>query len=170
MDHVVIAVDPSTKKIAMAIQVPGREVELRIISLPGNDLSRKCARTHTKFKRVIKEYQAYGKVYVIVEAPVVGRGGAKPTIMQSKINGALQASGIIAGAVMLEDANNQSWKKEIVGKGNAGKPKVAEWLQQNRPKLYAMTGKDQDLIDACVILEFGMKIANRLTRGIHARP
>lgn len=68
-----------------------------------------------------------------------------------------------AGAVFAGSSNPatfvpvSSWKKEIVGKGNAKKEEIAEFLKANHYEMWANCNNDQNLIDATCVALYGVK-------------
>lgn len=54
-----------------------------------------------------------------------------------------------------------TWKKETVGKGNATKDDVSEWLQRVHPDYAALCG-DQNHTDASCIAIYGRAVLTRL--------
>jgi len=85
-----------------------------------------------------------------VEAPVVaGARNIQSTIAIAQTSGVVHTS--------LSDTHQvavASWKQRTVGKGNADKQAVKQWLADNYPELYRYCGS-QDLIDACCIALYG---------------
>lgn len=64
-----------------------------------------------------------------------------------------------AGVVLLASGRGTrlvpvtSWKKGVIGKGNATKEEISAWLAQKYPKYYKMCNGDQNLVDAtCIAL------------------
>lgn len=51
-----------------------------------------------------------------------------------------------------------SWKKSTVGKGNATKDEVADWLKKEHPRYASYCREDQDLIDAAAIFIYGRSV------------
>lgn len=54
-----------------------------------------------------------------------------------------------------------TWKKEVVGAGNAKKEDVARWLETRHPSYSSLCG-DQNLIDAACIALYGRAVLGRL--------
>ncbi len=101
--------------------------------------------------------------YVFVEEPLVGRGGVKTAIRLSSVRGIIHLCAELAQASVYP-VNVQTWKKEIVGKGNASKSDVAAWVKENHPH---MTGSLDDLgkfkqdgIDAYCIALYGQGVVS----------
>ncbi len=95
-----------------------------------------------------------------IEAPLVGRGGVRSTLVQAYVNGAVQ--GMLAEdgwAVHLVPVG--TWKKEVVGKGNATKEEVAEWAAARKTGVVTESKNDQDVIDALALCDYGRAVAFR---------
>jgi Holliday junction resolvasome RuvABC endonuclease subunit len=69
------------------------------------------------------------------------------------IQGALHERGCIT-----QGANVSSWKKAVVGKGNATKEDVGESIRLRWPALYTEVAGDQDLTDASAIALYGQSL------------
>ena len=90
-----------------------------------------------------------------IEEPVVaGVRNLRTTLQIAQISG--MVLGVVDEAYLVPVS---TWKKEIVGKGNASKSEVAHWLQQHHPELYT---DNQDHIDASCIRLYGEKQAAKL--------
>lgn len=162
--RVIIGLDPSSRKIALAISVNGGKPTLRTKALGMNDMPRACGVAYRFVRSVVREYASDGHhVFLFIEAPVVGRGGVGSTLKQTKTNGAMQAGAFTAGASVVE-VNNKTWKKRVVGNGNAGKPQVKQWARDCWPYLHDLADGDQDLLDAGAILRYGEKIISTQDR------
>lgn len=99
--------------------------------------------------------------YTFIESPVVGRGGARPTILQSQVDGLLQAYAVRSRHHGVYSVNNKTWKKAVVGNGNASKDATASWLASNHPVLSDLCRDDQDLVDASCVALYGRDIVSR---------
>lgn len=100
------------------------------------------------------------ETYVYIEAPVVGRGGARPTILQSQVDGVVQAVAY-PFATGTYSVNNKTWKKAVVGNGNSKKEDVAAWLAADHPVLDRLCDADQDLVDAACVCLYGRDVIDR---------
>jgi hypothetical protein len=96
-------------------------------------------------------------VHVFVESPVVGRGGVRSTMVQCFTSGAIQGAFHDAGCTA-QVANVSTWKKQVVGKGNATKEEVSKHLRLRWPALFHSAGGNQDLIDASCIAIYGQQL------------
>jgi Holliday junction resolvasome RuvABC endonuclease subunit len=57
--------------------------------------------------------------------------------------------------------DNKTWKKELVGNGNASKEQVQNYIREVHPVYAPLCGDDQDLYDACCIALYGLRILDR---------
>lgn len=97
-----------------------------------------------------------------VEDPALGVS-AKSTIEQAMVSGVVQAMFGTRG-FRHEMVNNNTWKKAVVGKGNAKKPEIAAFVEETMPEWAALVHeveprskeRRQDLFDAICILQYGI--------------
>ena len=138
--------------------------QLNIISLPAG-VHQATGRAYWEVLSYLESVTIHGKLRVVayIEAPVVGRGIGS-TIVQAQVGGAVLAA-LETSGVETHLVNVSTWKKKVVGKGNAKKEEVSLWLRENWKKAYDAAEEDQDLIDACCLNRFG--VANqRLAKAI----
>lgn len=161
----VIGIDPSSKKLALCCSGNGFYSELHVIDLPGGLYSA----TGAAYREVFSFLKfAEGPVAVYLEAPLVGVGGVHSTIVQAQVGGAVIAAAQNL-AVPLKLVNVGTWKKQVVGKGNAKKPEISEWVEKNCPEAYHLAEGDQDLIDAVCLNRYGIMYERLLSRRIRGR-
>lgn len=168
---VVIGVDPSSAKLAAIVSIIGDEpnVETRTLKLPTHKPTA-CAMAFEWIRGLVDLASDLepGSVHVFLELPVMGRGGPGSTIPQARINGALAAGAELAGATVT-DVNNAHCKKVVLGKGNASKDEIKEWVSDAWPTLYKRISKDQDLCDSAMIYVYGRKTLLRKARVAERR-
>lgn len=101
---------------------------------------------------------------VYVEEPIIGRG------VQASLKIA-QACGAVLSALSTPAylVSNTSWKKKIVGSGNAAKEAVSFWLRGTHPDYYDSCDEDQDLADATCIALFG-RATQDVARSLRRSP
>lgn len=94
---------------------------------------------------------------IFIEEPLVGRN----------VRGSLQIAQT-AGAVMSRNPDKpiylvpvSSWKKEVLGAGNADKSSVSTWLDSHHPAYAVRCGTNQDRIDAVCIGLYGVSVDRR---------
>jgi Holliday junction resolvasome RuvABC endonuclease subunit len=97
-----------------------------------------------------------------VESPLVGNN-MKYSLALAETNGALLAS--LAQLRMrgcdIRSVNVSTWKKEVVGKGNASKEQVSNYIVATHPAYAPFCDGDQDLTDAACIGLYGLRISSR---------
>ena len=152
---IVIGVDAASSRAAF-VALRGREFSTMAAVKLGKTGGEACAAarmsTHDFLDQlpwpVTESIQAY------IEWPVLGRGGFRSTMVQAFTSGAIQGALHERGCVT-HGANVSSWKKSVVGKGNATKDDVRQSLRLGWPSLYATVGEDQDLCDAACVAVYG---------------
>ena len=180
-NQVVVGIDPSSQKVALVITHGSdmSRVDAQLLQLPKDqDYAKRCGAAFILVTRVMRRvasrYPA-ADIHVFIEEPVVGRGGARSTITQSKVHGAIVAachcSGVVAG---VSGVNNSSAKKQVVGMGNASKPEIRRWARMHWPTLEAQiktynAGDQQDIADAGMINRAGWKVIQMRERLIRYR-
>ena len=160
-DILVLGIDPSSKKLAVVYSVLGKENEVKFKTkkLP-QEKPEACSIAYEWLKGFIEDIRGdipTKDIYVFIELPVLGRGGAGSTIPQAQINGAILAGAFSTGANVVP-VNNVRVKKEVIGKGNANKDAIKEWLSVAWAGLYKFIHEDQDLCDSAMIYTYGKQV------------
>lgn len=165
MGRALVGIDPSSAKIAIMISVnEGKPYKMVKALAKGGDIAAVCLAAFRYVRAAVRDLKADGhRVYLYLEEPVVGRGGAYTTIRQSKVNGAILAAALSGGAEV-HGVNNTTWKKSVVGNGNAGKPMIKEWVRLNWEYAYDLAKGDQDVLDAACILRYAQQCMEVLDR------
>lgn len=139
-------VDYGTSRVALSI--PSLDVFDDIVLKPGDNLGALDVISEVVWNACI----TYKPDIVAVEAPIVGasrnlRVGVSLGMVAGAICTAVMQSG--ATAVLAPPA---TWKKAVVGRGNADKQQISDWLQVHHPVWHARC-TSQDAIDAtCLAL------------------
>lgn len=158
---VVIGIDPSSRKLAAVISVIGDEKNVEIITKPlPQDKPTSCLLAFEWARVLVEKHSPRGDVYAFIELPVLGRGGPGSTIPQAQVNGALLAGLQMAGAIVTP-VNNSRVKKEVIGRGNANKDDIRQWVHDTWNDLYVKIEKDQDLCDSAMIYQYGSQVVGR---------
>lgn len=147
----IVGIDPSTKKIAMVgVDTDTGEYwyEAAIIIEPG-EKSYTPDRAFRAMKRTMSALESHDVEAAFVEAPLLGAGGVKTTLLLGYVAGAVQAGALGAG-VPVTMVNVQTWKAAI-GKGNASKDDVLAIMRVLWPELRPEVLGDRDLTDASAI-------------------
>lgn len=152
----IVGIDPSSKKLALCVTEFNLRPTIFKIGLPEGVYRA----TGVAFEEAFLFFQKISKnnPRVYMEAPLVGRS-AYSTIIQAQVGGAVLAAASRAG-VHLELINVNTWKKQVIGKGNATKEDVALWLKGNWKTAYTLCRGDQDLIDASALNRYGAQHEN----------
>jgi Holliday junction resolvasome RuvABC endonuclease subunit len=106
--------------------------------------------------------------YYFIEEPLVGRG-VRASLQIAQTCGALLHLLGDMGETEVHLVPVKSWKRDLVGNGNASKEMCGLWLHEQFPDYHARCGDNQDLIDASCIAIYGASLVSRsvdLTRGM----
>lgn len=158
-DLVFIGIDPASTKVAfMALYGDAYMVEVH--QRLGKSGGQSCANAWHVTKQFVEAVRVAfpdTKIVATIESAVVGRGGVRTTMVQcytaGAIMGALHDEGIVT-----QIANVSSWKKRVVGRGNATKEDVSKWLRLRWPDFFSATRGNQDLVDATCIALYGQQV------------
>jgi hypothetical protein len=156
---VVIGIDPASTHMAF-VAIHGDDFLVRVDKKLGKSGPEACHNAQVMTKEVIVECQEYfgeKNLVAFYELPVLGRGGFRSTIVQCFTSGAVQAT-LYDFGIQTHTANVSSWKKAVVGRGNADKGQVAESLRLRWPALYTAADGNQDAYDAASIAIYGRQL------------
>ena len=142
----VMGVDYGTAKIAIA--VPDITHFEEYVLRPGDNLGALDVLAETLWNAVIRTHAER----VLIESPIQGGSrNVRVGISLGMVAGAISVAARQAGA-SVELVPPSSWKKAVVGHGNANKDDVAAHLAAHHPHLHKLC-TSQDLIDAtCIAL------------------
>lgn len=157
---VYVGIDLGLRKVAVSI--PERGV-LRSIELNRGDYTR--AEELLKLQQFVTGVVPTAAI-VSIEMPILGLSrNAQTAIGIGQTCGVVMAS-VAACSREIHDVAVSSWKKAVVGRGNATKDDVGDWLRTNHEALYRGCEGNQDLIDASCIAFFGTVV----DEGLSYRP
>ncbi len=131
-------------------------------------MAKKASRAHRLYEAVslTTTFHLWNETkYFFIEEPLIGRG------VRASLQIAQCAGALLHEIGMHGNGDNSmlvpvgEWKKKIVGKGNADKSYVADWLKANEYEYYERCNGNQDLIDATCIGLYGTKIVE-VTRSL----
>jgi len=157
--NVVIGIDPASTHMAF-VAIHGDDFLVRVNKKLGKSGPQACHNAQVMTKEVIVECQEYfgeKNLVAFYESPVLGRGGFRSTMVQCFTSGAVQAT-LYDFGIQAHSTNVSSWKKAIVGRGNADKGQVAESLRLRWPALYTDSAGNQDAYDASCIALYGRQL------------
>jgi hypothetical protein len=127
----------------------------RVITVPKSD-------RYTEIWRMSEEiFEAFHvEDLIFYEEPVLaGPKNIRTVIGLAQTSGCLLASSV----GKCYEVPVATWKKEIVGKGNAKKQDVADWLLEHDGDTYSGCGGDQNFMDAACIHKYGKMVMGRLS-------
>lgn len=174
MPDLVVGIDPSSKHIALVAKhpvTPTGMVWKGDVCKPRKAYSPDvAAEAMYQMQDVLGQVAAMstgniGRV-AYVESPLIGRGGAKTTMVQSYVNGVIQACLIQAG-FQVYLVNVQVWKSAVCGSGHADKADVQRVVKARWPSIGRACGSDTDKNDAAAICLYGEDV-RRKAAGILA--
>lgn len=122
-----------------------------------------CYRAKLATREVLEDLRGHQDAVSLafIESPVVGRGGVKSTVVQAFTSGVVQSELVEAGfGVHLVPV--QTWKKQVIGKGNATKTEVVEWGESKGFKHLKAAKMDQDVVDATAIATYGVGVESQV--------
>lgn len=171
----IVGCDPSSKKIAFFASQPITLTNVAqgyIISKknnakyePGNLL--RAERASLDFLRTANSMApAKAERFLIIEEPLMGRGGVRTTVVQSLVSGVIQKCFYEAGYTIYM-VNLQTWKAHfgIAGKTTKGGKAKTNFtklaLQGEYPKEVMACGDDHDLLDSLGICQWGIQAVRR---------
>ena len=154
----VVGVDPSSRKLAIAIDDGIKRFE--IVQAP-RSLTDRGQIIHHLYQGFQAVADQLGEMHIFLEAPVVGRGGAHSTIVQAQAATVVHLIGVTSSSSVLHEVNNKRWKKVVVGSGNADKAQIRAWLTERESDWATLAADDQDLVDAACILLYGQHLLER---------
>lgn len=162
---VVIGIDPSATHIAFTIFYPDETWEVVAVKKMGKSGPESCYQARLLTLDTIdtaREKCKDGTIHCFYEMPILGRGGFRSTIVQCFTSGAVQGA-IYERKCSAYAVNVSSWKKAVVGKGNADKSQVAEYLRLRWNAIYSAAEGNQDIYDATAIALYGRQV---LAKGV----
>lgn len=159
---VVIGIDPSATHIAYLSLYPDETWDIVVSTKLGKSGPEACYHARNLTLETIDRtrestIRRFGKplpIHCFYELPVLGRGGFRSTMVQCFTSGAVQGA-IYERECASHPVNVSSWKKAVVGKGNADKGQVAEFLRLRWNAVYSASQGNQDIYDAATIALYG---------------
>ena len=160
---IIIGIDPASTHIAYVIlyQDKFRVIVSKNLGKSGPEacynarlLTLKTIEETTKWVYQINKKEKHLPIHCFYELPVLGRGGVRSTMVQCFTSGSVQAT-LYERQCPTYPVNVSSWKKAVVGRGNADKGQVAEFLRLQWNALYQSASGNQDVYDAASIAIYG---------------
>ena len=159
-EPIFVGVDPASNRLALVAIYKDMYEWARIPDLGGSGhVACSSARIETlKFLDSLPWPEE--NIIAYIEEPVLGRGGVRSTMVQAFTNGAIQGA-LHEWGCEVKRANVSSWKKVVVGRGNATKAQVQQSLRFRWPSLYQSISGDEDLCDATSIAIYGRHMVGK---------
>jgi Holliday junction resolvasome RuvABC endonuclease subunit len=154
----VAGVDYGTRRIAITV-ISEKSVELYEIDLSGTD-------NHVKDIAVLSDYLTdvlikHKPTLVAIEQPIQGASrNVRVGLLMGMVAGALSVAANHTGASVAIVAP-ATWKKSVIGRGNADKQSVSDWLERQHPRVFERCNKSQDLVDSTCLALHAEKILER---------
>lgn len=160
MSLTIVSIDPSTKKLALTItkRLDRRTLEMDAVKLSA-DPSVRCGEAFRSVAGVLMDLrdETGESPLLYLEKPLSLQNG-QTTIALAKVSGCIHAAAAECHVPVYE-VDNKEWKLHVVGKGNASKPEIAEFIRNEWPEAYDLAAGDQDLIDSSAIHLHGLRNA-----------
>lgn len=135
-------IDPASKKIAL---FGGDPLRAQVIKVPKTNRGDELYTLRDRLEQIIGPDDT-----IYVEEPVLaGARNIRSTLLVAETVGMILS---VSRAKLVEVS---TWKKSTVGKGNASKDDVRQWLEMAYPQYAEACDGDQDLIDAAGIFVHG---------------
>lgn len=154
---IILGIDASSTHIAF-VALHGNEFHVTVSKNLGKSGPESCHQARLLTLKTIGELNKWAsnanEIHAFYELPVLGRGGFRSTIVQCFTSGAVQGA-LYERQCPTYPVNVSSWKKAVVGRGNADKGQVAEFLRLRWNTLYCSASGNQDVYDASCIALYG---------------
>lgn len=162
MPHLIVGVDPASTKLAFYGLHPTLPTVLPMKYTLGKRYSPEAAgaamdATFEALER-LRPMGAGKGALAFIESPVIGRGGARSTIVQAFTSGVVQACLIKSGFTVYM-VNQSTWKTWLTGRPNVGKDYVVRSMKGRYPKDVIAAAGDGDVLDAAALARYGWEAA-----------
>lgn len=168
-DGLVWGIDPSSKRVALAIIEPGNRMaggaKLHVSTVTLSQIPWRASRFSEGFKRQVEHFKSWTDAgfapdAIYLEQPYVprGRGGDFTHLFMYGVT--LAALGEVVGNVDVTEIPPQTWKSKALGagRGRAEKPEIMRWAQAR-----GYAGRSQDEADA-----IGVACAGAVMRALRS--
>ena len=150
----VVGVDHNTKEIdcSMYDTLQDKFVLFESIFAPGRTAEDRFPTLASMWINFVGNHNSLD--YFVVEDVIIGPN-SKSAIAQAKILGMIQTVLLVHGKKFII-VSPASWKKFVIGKGNATKDEIADYLYTVKPEL-EKSNLTQDMVDASALSLYGVK-------------
>ena len=125
------------------------------ISIDVERMSNRADELDALWNKVYEVFSSHDVVFV-EEPPLAGVRNIRTFAALSQVFAV-----VLTAAPKAYGVEVSTWKKQVVGKGNATKEEVQGWLTANNPAYAALCG-DQNLTDAACVALYGHAVLDRL--------
>lgn len=160
----VLGVDLGTRKVATAL-FEGDEL-LHAFAFEVSFHLARNQQLNTIGNHVCGQAVLHGVDSVWIEDVIVGNN-RKYSIGLAQVQGAVM--GMLPHIMDTRVVDNKTWKKHVVGNGNADKLAVRHYIDVTHPAYAPLCGDDQDLYDAACIGLYGGTVLERAA-DLHLQP
>lgn len=141
-------IDYGVRRVAVAVEVDGSLRVHEVTLGPCEDVDAIDVISATCFNALTHEHAEV----VAVEYPIVGMSrNVRTGIRMGMVAGAIVAAARSAGCAVVT-VEPSTWKKAVIGAGNADKAAVSSWLAEHRPRLHASCASQDSIDAACLAL------------------
>lgn len=149
-------IDASTRRVAIVSSRPdGSDSDYHVIEVRRSKDPFSPAHLVQIEHEVWRWISKRGIESVVIESPVVGRGGVLTALKLAYAIGAVQIGAAKGASESVNLVNVQSWKRSVVGNGNATKEDVGKAVAKRWPAMFKQVAGDLDLTDAAAICIYG---------------
>ena len=157
LPQITLGIDPASTRLAYVALLADDDFLMAAAKNLGKSGGEACSSAWAYMGAALDTIQARWPgigISAFIESPIVGKGGVRSTMVQCYTSGAIQGA-LYDRGIRSQAANVSSWKKHVVGKGNATKPEVGDYLRHGWPAIYREANGNQDLYDAACIALYG---------------
>ena len=105
--------------------------------------------------------QSYDADHVWIEDIILGNNRKYSLQLAQVLGACLAAMALVQGTCDVHLVDNKTWKKAVVGNGNASKEDVKNYIVESHPSYAALCEDEQDAIDAACVGLYGLTIHDR---------
>lgn len=156
---IIAGVDLGGRKIAISLWEEGYLSGVTSYSVPKTTRARELCDLADWSMGILRMAE-----FAVIEEPLVGRSIRSSLQLAHTAGAILSRLGDTKTHTSSAFVEVSTWKKEVVGRGNASKDEVRSWLEATYPAYAVRCGDDQDKVDATCIGLYGAKLLDRSTK------
>ncbi len=146
----IVGIDLDSKKIAAVLFVDGEFNQLLFFQSKNKDTDERLFELYKYFESMVIKHLKPDKIF-IEDSIYVSNYRTSKALSESIGNVKLLCR---LKQIPFELVSNKTWKKEIIGNGNASKEDIKKFILRQKPDL---VDEPQDIIDAYAICLWGVK-------------